>query len=110
MFAMLDADVVDNFSLGLDNGSLGDTRVYVATAGRICTLGPNLVLDGTFGPNIQNQEVTGPDYGDNLGLDLGIPGSNGVDVRQRGLPHFAIGTNNHTVFFFKQKTAYEIST
>ena len=28
-FAMLDADVIDNFSLGFDEGSLGDTRVYV---------------------------------------------------------------------------------
>jgi hypothetical protein len=93
-FAMLDAKVIDNFSLGFDNGSLGNTRVYVITAGHTWTLGPSLVLDGNFGANIQNQEVTGPDFGENLGLDVGIPGSNGVDVRQSGLPHFAIGTNN----------------
>ena len=90
-FALLDAEVIDNFSLGFDNGSLGDTRVYVVTAGHTWTLGPNLVLDGNFGANIQNQEVTGPDFGDNLGLDLGIPGSNGLDVRQSGLPYFQVG-------------------
>ena len=28
-FSMLRANVVDNFNLGWDNGSLGDTKVYV---------------------------------------------------------------------------------
>ena len=56
--------------------------------GHTWTLSPTLVLDGNFGANIQNQAVTGPDYGDNLGLGLGIPGSNGPDIRQSGLPHF----------------------
>ena len=54
-FAMLDAEVIDNFSLGFDEGSLGDTRVYVATVGHTWTLSPTLVLDGNFGANIQNQ-------------------------------------------------------
>ena len=95
-FAMLDAKVIDNFSLGFDEGSRGDTRVYVATVGHTWTLSPTLVLDGNFGANIQNQEVTGPDFGDDLGLGLGIRGTNGTDVRQSGLPHFAIGANNNT--------------
>ncbi len=88
--------MIDNFSLGFDEGSLGDTRVYVATVGHTWTLSPTLVLDGNFGANIQNQEVTGPDFGDDLGLGLGIRGTNGTDVRQSGLPHFAIGANNNT--------------
>ena len=76
---MLDAEVIDNFSLGFDKGSLGDTRVYVGTIGHTWTLGPNLVLDGNFGINRQDQQVTGPDFGENLGLDLlGIPGTNGT--------------------------------
>ena len=39
---MLDANVVDNFSLGFDNGSLGDTKVYVISTGRDPVLFPEL--------------------------------------------------------------------
>ncbi len=90
--SMLDAKVVDNFSLGFDNGSLGDTRVYVGTIGHTWTLGPSMVVDGNFGINAQNQTVTGPDYGNNLGFDLGIRGVNDPgDIRASGLPRFDIG-------------------
>ena len=90
-FATLDADVIDNFSLGFDEGSLGDTRVYVWTVGHTWTLGRDMVLDGNFGANIQNQQVTGPDFGEDLGLELGIPGTNGGSIVQSGLPYFQIG-------------------
>jgi hypothetical protein len=93
-FAMLDAEVVDNFSLGFDEGSLGDTRVYVGGIGHTWTLGSNLVLDGNLGVNRQNQQVTGPDFGQNIGLEvLGIPGTNGLNERASGLPHFDIPFN-----------------
>lgn len=91
-FSLLDANVNDNFILGFDNGSTGDTKVYVATAGHTWTLGPTLLLDGNFGANIQNQTVTGPDYGTNYGLDLGIRGVNqSDDIRASGLPTFENG-------------------
>src|SRR4029450_6426486 len=89
--ATLDPDVIDTFSLGFAEGSLGDTRVYVWTVGHTWTLGRNMVLDGNFGANIQNQVVTGPDFGDDLGLQLGIPGTNGSSVVQSRLPYVAIG-------------------
>ena len=96
--SMLKATVIDNFSLGFDNGSLGDTKTYVAGLGHTWTLSPTLVLDGNLGMNRMDQQVTGPDFGENLGLQLlGIPGANGTDVRQSGLPHFNIpggATNN----------------
>jgi hypothetical protein len=101
-FGMLDAEVVDNFILGFDEGSLGDTRVYVGTVGHTWTLSPTLVLDGNFGINRQEQQVTGPDYGTNVGLDrYGIPGTNGGDIRASGIPFFdtaanAGGLNGHT--------------
>jgi len=89
--SMLRAKVIDNFSLGFDQGSLGDTKVYVVGIGHTWTLNPNLVLDGNIGMNRQDQTVTGPDFGENLGLDrLGIPGTNGSEIRQSGLPHFDI--------------------
>jgi hypothetical protein len=96
-FALLDAEVVDNFSLGFDEGSLGDTRVYVGTVGHTWTFGSNLVLDGNIGLNRMDQTVTGPDFGRNIGLEvLGIPGTNGLNERASGLPHFDIpfGTLN----------------
>jgi hypothetical protein len=98
-FSMLNADVRDNFILGFDDGSTGDTKVYVATAGHTWTLSPTLILDGNFGANIQNQTVTGPDFGTNYGIDLGIPGVNDPnDIRASGLP----------TFDFTSTTAYDI--
>ncbi len=112
--SMLDADVVDNFSLGFDEGSLGDTRVYVVGLGHTWTLSPTLVLDGNFGANIQNQEVTGPDFGDDLGLGLGIRGTNGTDIRQSGLPYFdngyPVGTTPNWMPLFRKERSYTFST
>jgi hypothetical protein len=113
-FAMLDAEVIDNFALGFDEGSLGDTRVYVVGLGHTWTLSPTLVLDGNFGANIQNQTVTGPDYGEDLGLGLGIRGSNGNDIRQSGLPFFdagyQIGTTPNWMPLFRKERSYTFST
>jgi len=91
-FSMLDANVVDNFQLGFDEGAIGDTKVYNASMGHTWTLSPTLVLDGNFGYNRQDQVVTSPDYGENLGLALGIPGVNDPnDIRASGLPAFQNG-------------------
>jgi carboxypeptidase family protein/TonB-dependent receptor-like protein len=122
-FAMLDAEVIDNFSLGFDEGSLGDTRVYVAGIGHSWTLTPSLVLDGNLGMNRQNQQVTGPDFGENIGLDvLGIPGTNGLSDRASGLPHFDIpfnaagaqhydiGTTPNWMPLFRKETSYTFSS
>jgi hypothetical protein len=114
-FSALDAAVNDNFILGFDNGSLGDTKVYVATAGHTWTLKPTLLLDGNFGANIQNQTVTGPDYGSNLGLDLGIRGVNATnDIRASGLPTFEngynIGTTPNWMPLFRKERSYTFSS
>ena len=90
-FAMLDAEVLDNFILGFDQGSIGDTRNYVIGVGHTWTLSPTMVVDGNFGANIMNQVVTGPDFGTNYGLDLGIPGTNGPNPFESGLPQFENG-------------------
>jgi hypothetical protein len=114
-FSMLDAEVNDNFILGFDNGSLGDTRVYVATAGHTWTLSPTLILDGNFGANIQNQTVTGPDYGTNFGLDLGIRGVNqSDDIRASGLPTFengyTIGATPNWMPLFRKERSFTFSS
>lgn len=95
-FSMLHAKVTDNYILGFDQGSFGDTKVYVGAVGHTWTLSPTLVLDGNFGYNRQDQVVTGPDYGKNYGIDLGIPGVNDPnDIRNSGLPAFV--TNYSTI-------------
>lgn len=113
-FAMLDAEVVDNFQLGFDDGSLGDTRVYVVGFGHTWTLSPTTLLDGNIGANIQNQQVTGPDFGQNIGFDLGIPGTNGPDIRQSGMPNFqngyAIGTTPSWMPLFRKERSYTFSS
>ena len=92
-FSMLDNEGTgNNFNLGFDEPSLGDTRTYVGGLGHTWTLSPTLVLDGNFGYLQMNQTVTGPDYGTNFGTELGIPGVNGTSDRYSGLPTFAIGT------------------
>jgi len=114
-FSMLDAEVVDNFNLGWDNGSLGDTKVYVGAFGHTWTLGPSLVLDGNFGYFRQDQTVTGPDYGQNIGLDLGIPGTNDPnDIRASGMPQFAngytIGGTPQWMPLFRKEINYTFTT
>jgi outer membrane receptor protein involved in Fe transport len=114
-FSMLRANVVDNFSLGFDNGSLGDTKVYVGSAGHTWTLSPTLLLDGNFGYYRQDQQVTGPDFGKNFGLDLGIPGTNDPqDERASGLPTFengyTIGTTPNWMPLFRKEINYSFSS
>src|SRR5262245_22988366 len=96
-FSMLRADVVDNFILVFDHGSVGDTKVYVGGAGHTWTLSPSLLLDGNFGYYRMDQQVTGADFGTNYGLDLGIPGVNDPDdIRASGLPTFDIDVGANT--------------
>jgi len=113
--SMLDAEVAERFNLGFDEPSIGDTRVYVVGVGHTWTLSPTMLLDGNFGANIQNQEVTGPDYGQNIGLEvLGIPGTNGPDIRQSGMPFFAngyaIGTTPSWMPLFRKERSYTFSS
>jgi hypothetical protein len=91
-FSSVKADVVDNYNLGWEEGSNGDTNVYVIGLGHTWTLSPTLLLDGNFGYYKQDQVVLGPDYGKNYGLELGIPGTNDPnDERASGMPTIANG-------------------
>jgi hypothetical protein len=115
-FSMLKANVIDNYTVSFDQGSTGDTKVYVGGLGHTWTLSPSLVLDGNFGISRQDQHVTGPDYGQNLGTDvLGIPGTNGSIERYSGLPAFDIdsttaqydlGTTPNWMPLFRHERSY----
>ncbi len=113
--SLLRANVVDNYILGFDNGSLGDTKVYVVSAGHTWTISPTLLLDGNFGYYRMDQQVTGPDFGKNLGADLGIPGVNDPkDIRASGLPTFVngynVGTTPNWMPLFRKELNYSFSS
>jgi hypothetical protein len=95
-YSVMDALVHGDFSLGQAGGSclcagggLGDgsTLVQIAGIGQTYTVSPTFLLDGTFGWTRFGQAVEPPDLGSNFGSDiLGIPGTNGPDPRESGMP------------------------
>lgn len=70
----------------------GDTFAQVHGVGHTWSLTPSLLLDQNFGFVRQTQTVFGADYGTNWGTDVfRIPGTNGSDPRQSGMPNFSFG-------------------
>jgi hypothetical protein len=77
----------NNFVIGFDNPSIGDTEVVLTTLGTTWTLNQTTVLDANCGMSRQNQTVLPADFGTNYGLQLGIPGTNNPnDIRESGMP------------------------
>ena len=69
----------------------GDTRVQNMSAGHNYTLSSNLLLDGVFGYQRQDQTVRGVDFGQDFSTKLGIPGiNNPADIMQSGFPNINI--------------------
>jgi hypothetical protein len=88
---IMDATVSNLQKLSFDGGGLGKTMTWVATLGQTFTPSPSFVIDTTFGYSLLDQWGYGPDYGTNYGLDLGVPGTNGPDIRQSGMPVWGNG-------------------
>lgn len=79
----------------INGGQLGDApgRVQVAGLGGTYTFSGSLFMDANFGYTRQKLGAQGPDVtsGTNFGLDvLGIPGTNGPDPLQAGIPFFNV--------------------
>ncbi|MFZ4984799.1 MAG: TonB-dependent receptor domain-containing protein [Blastocatellia bacterium] len=100
-FSHMKALVVGNFALGAAGGGTlgaggsgtGTTKSYVYTGGHTLTLGSGLLIDGNFSYTQRKHNTIPPDYGTNFGLDtLRIPGTNGPDIRQSGIPQFFFST------------------
>ena len=100
-YSMMNADVNCKFALGdgggpglcAGGGGVSTMRAQLATIGHTLTLSPNLVVDGTIGFTRWAMDLVAPDYGKNWGSDfLGIPGTNGPDIRQSGFPIFSFNT------------------
>lgn len=91
-FSTMQAEVSNLFFIGVDEGGIGDTKAYVGTVGHTWTIGRTMVIDGNVGINKQDQTAQGSDFGTSFGSDVfGIPGTNGPDPRQSGLPAFTVG-------------------
>ena len=73
----------------------GHTFTQLHTIGHTYTISPTFLLEQTVGFTRQSQHVIGLDYGTNWGTDvLGIPGTNGADIRYSGMPNFNFGYSN----------------
>ncbi|MBI2686461.1 MAG: TonB-dependent receptor [Acidobacteria bacterium] len=101
-YSVMNALVHGDFGLGaagggcLCDGGVGDGHTLVQTAGigQNYTVTPNFLVDGTLGWTRFGQNVKSPDLGTNFGSDtLGIPGTNGPDPRESGLPAFNLGSD-----------------
>ena len=78
---------------GLCNGGgagTAPTLTQIATLGHSLIISPNLLLDEVLGFSRMGQHGTDKFFGTNVGLQLGIPGTNGPDIRQSGFPIFNI--------------------
>ncbi|MGI8782439.1 MAG: TonB-dependent receptor domain-containing protein [Acidobacteriota bacterium] len=98
-YSLMNAPVRCEFSLAgaggnalCDGGNgLGETRVQLAVLGSSYVVSPRFLVDGTVGYSRYAHRTRGADYGTNFGSEvLGIPGTNGPDPRQSGIPIFAI--------------------
>jgi hypothetical protein len=99
-YSVMDATAGDQFDLGPAGGQglgavagWGDTLVQLATVGGTYIVTPTFIIDGTAGYTRLAQPVRSLDYGTNFGLNyLGIPGTNGPDIRQSGMPWFNVAS------------------
>ncbi len=88
---IMNAAVSNLQKLSFDGGGLGKTKTWVATIGQTFTPSPSFVVDSTIGYSLLDQWGHGPDYGTNYGLEVGVPGTNGPDPRQSGMPVWGNG-------------------
>jgi hypothetical protein len=124
-YSAMDALVKGDFSLGAAGGEClcggglgkGSTLVQIAGIGQTYTVSPTLVIDGTFGWTRFGQDVEPPDLGTNFGLDvLGIPGTNGPDPRESGMPAFflsgysTLGNDESWNPLFRNDQSYTFNT
>jgi hypothetical protein len=88
---VMDATVSSLQKLSFDGGGYAKTKTWVATIGQTFIPSKSFVIDTTFGYSLLDQYGWGPDYGTNYGLQLGVPGTNGPDIRQSGMPQWDNG-------------------
>jgi hypothetical protein len=106
-YSVMDALAHGDFALGqaggpclCDGGGVGNGHTLVQTAGigQTYAASPNFLIDGNLGWTRFGQNVRSPDLGTNFGsVTLGIPGTNGPDPLESGLPAFSPGSDYTTL-------------
>ena len=124
-YSAMNALVTGDFGLGDAGGECncgggvgtGHTLVQIAGMGTTYTVSPTFLIDGTFGWTRFGQNVKPPDLGTNFGLDvLGIPGTNGPDPRESGMPSFGmsgystLGNDESWNPLFRNDQSYTVNT
>ena len=98
-YSLSPADVVDPSQLGaaggdaINGGQVGNapSRIQVAGAGGVYTINDHMIVDVNIGYTRQRLGAENTDINTNFGLDtLKIPGTNGPDLLQGGIPSFQI--------------------
>jgi hypothetical protein len=102
-YSVMDALAHGDFGLGkaggsclCDGGGVGDGHTLVQTAGigQTYTASANFLIDANLGWTRFGQNVQSPDLGVRYGLDvLKLPGTNGPDPRESGMPYFTLGSD-----------------
>jgi hypothetical protein len=77
-------------SLAGGNPGKGFGNTYSVTAAMTYTVTPTLVIDTNFGYTLMDTNVEQPDLDRKIGLELGIPGTNGSRRIEGGWPGFGI--------------------
>jgi outer membrane receptor protein involved in Fe transport len=124
-FSMMQASVFDLYYLPFDAAGGGDTTTTVYTVGQTWTLSPTLLLDGSVGANVMQQNMQGPDYGTFYGTDVfgirglnadGVGGPGSADLqRYSGMPVFStglgtLGNDSTWTPVWRDERSYTIST
>jgi hypothetical protein len=96
------------------NPGIGWGDTYNFSSGATYTLGSNVVIDGHFGWVRMNSNVEMADLRENKGLDwLGIPGTNGPDPWDGGMPFFDfdgysdLGTTEDYMPYYRSDDQYQ---
>jgi hypothetical protein len=98
-YSILDFFIFDPQILGAAGGDPagggqpgnGSGRIQSTTIGATVILTPHMLMDAHAGYTRRSDAQTALDFGKNYGLEvLGIPGTNGADIRESGIPRFAI--------------------
>src|SRR5262245_15349719 len=125
-YGVMNALVHGDFGLGAAGGPClcagggvgnGHTLVQIAGVGQTYTVSPNFLIDGTLGWTRFGQNVETPDLGTNFGSEvLGIPGTNGTDRRESGMPAFynsdytALGNQEGWSPLYRNDQSYTFNT
>jgi hypothetical protein len=78
------------------NPGNGYGKTYGTTVAMTYTISPTMIFDTNFGYTKMNTNVEQPGLDKNIGLELGIPGTNGTRRFEGGWPGF--GISNFTTF------------